>query len=256
MEREENSMPPPIIGVPSYGHAKPPRGYPPSFVVPQSYIRCLEAAGAAPLIVPLLRAEGALRAIYATLDGLLLAGGGDVDPRLYGEEPHPKLRDVDPERDRVELLLLRWAFEDDLPVLAICRGIQVLNVAAGGTLYQDIAAQCPWAMRHNHYRSRPRDYRAHEVNIEPGSRLFHLLGTRRLAVNSMHHQAVKDPAPGLRVSARAEDGLIEGIESSEHRFVVGVQWHPEALAHQDPVMQRLFDGFVEAVRERRAVAVG
>ena len=249
-------MQPPIIGAPSYGYVKPPKGYPPSFVVSQSYIRCLEVAGAAPLIIPLLHDEGALRAIYTTLDGLLLAGGGDVDPRFYGEEPHPKLGDVDPERDRVELLLLRWAFEDDLPVLAICRGIQMLNVAAGGTLYQDIAAQCPWAVRHNYYRSWPRDHRAHQVGIERGTRLFHLLGTPRVAVNSMHHQAVKDLAPGFQVSARAEDGLIEGIESLEHSFMLGVQWHPEVLAHQDPVMQRLFDGFVEAVRKRKPVEVG
>lgn len=248
--RKGRTVQPPIVGVPGYRHTEPLEDYPPSFLLPQAYIRCLEAVGAAPVIVPLLRDEEALRTIYTALDGLMLAGGDDVDPALYGETPHPKLGDVDPERDRVELLLLRWALEDDLPVLGICRGIQVLNVAAGGTLYQDIRAQCPWAARHNYYRTRPRDYRAHEVRIERGSRLFHLMKTPRAAVNSTHHQAVRDVAPDLVVSARAEDGLIEGIEWPDRLFVVGVQWHPEALAHQDPVMRRLFGGFVDAIRER------
>jgi len=238
----------PVVGVPCYEPSKPLEGFPPSFLLPQAYMQRLEAAGAAPVMIPLLLDEAALRTIYNILDGLLLAGGGDVDPALYGEAPHPKLGHVDPLRDRVELQLLQWAFQDDLPVLAICRGIQVLNVAAGGTLYQDIEAQCPWAMRHNCYRIKPRDYRAHGVEIEPDSRLGELLRALRLAVNSGHHQAVKDLAPGFRISARAEDGIIEGIEWPERSFVIGVQWHPEALADRDPVMQRLFDGFVEAAR--------
>lgn len=239
----------PIVGVPCYTPAKTLAGMPPSFVLPQAYIRRLEAAGAAPVMIPPLDDTAALRTVYERLDGLLLAGGGDVDPAWYGEAPHPKLGHVDSLRDRVEVQLIRWALQDDLPILAICRGIQVLNVAAGGTLYQDITAQCPGAMSHSPDRTQSRDDRTHAIEIEPNSLLRSLLGTPRLVVNSGHHQAVKDTAPGFRVTARAEDGIIEGIEGLGRSFCVGVQWHPESLAHRDPTMQRLFEGFVAAAQK-------
>jgi putative glutamine amidotransferase len=213
------------------------------------YIQCLEAAGTAPIIIPLLEHEEALRAIYEQLDGLFLAGGVDVDPSLYGEAPHPRLGDVNRHRDHVEITLLRWALEDGLPVLAVCRGIQVLNVAAGGTLYQDIEAQVPNAIRHNYHKIKPRNYRAHEVTVEPNTRLSEVMGTRMVRVNSLHHQAVRDVAPGFRVTARAADGVIEGIEQVNGHFVVGVQWHPEALAEEDAAMQALFDTFINEIKE-------
>lgn len=244
----------PIVGVPSHSYDRVLDGtYPPSFLMTQVYIQRLGLAGAAPIIVPLLRSDDALRAIYERLDGLFLAGGVDVDPSYYGESPHPKLGDVNRDRDRVELALLRWALEDDMPILAVCRGIQVLNVAAGGTLYQDIEAQVPHAIRHNYHKVKPRNYRAHEVTVEPGSRLSTVMGTQAISVNSLHHQAVKDVAPTFRATARAVDGIIEGIEGLNGHFAVGVQWHPEALAEEDAAMQALFDRFVDAIRGRLKV---
>lgn len=246
------SMDTPVVGVPSHSYNEVLDGtYPPSFLMTQVYIRRLAAAGAAPIIIPLLQQEEALRAIYGRLDGLFLAGGDDVDPSLYGETPHPRLGTVNRERDRVELTLLRWALQDRKPILAVCRGIQVLNVAAGGTLYQDIQAQVPGAKQHQYHRIGPRNYRAHEITVEPNSRLFGVLRTRVVAVNSLHHQAVKEVAAGFRVTARAvDDGVIEGIERVNGHFAVGVQWHPEALADEDNTMQALFDSFVIEIRNQ------
>ncbi|RME49197.1 MAG: gamma-glutamyl-gamma-aminobutyrate hydrolase family protein [Chloroflexi bacterium] len=240
----------PLVGVPSHSYDKVLDGtYPPSFLMTKVYIRSLELAGTAPIIIPLLDREDTLRAIYEQLDGLFLAGGVDVDPSLYGEPPHPKLGDVNRERDRVEITLLRWALEDGLPVLAVCRGIQVLNVAAGGTLYQDIESQVPNAIRHNYHKIKPRNYRAHEVIVEPETRLFDAIGAKVVRVNSLHHQAVKDVAPGFRVAARASDGVIEGIERLNGHYAVGVQWHPEALAEEDAAMQALFDTFIDEINK-------
>lgn len=241
----------PIVGVPSHSYDRVLDGtYPPSFLMTQVYIQRLGMAGAAPIIVPLLQSDDALRAIYERLDGLFLAGGVDVDPSYYGEPPHPKLGEVNRDRDRVELALLRWALEGNLPILAVCRGIQVLNVAAGGTLYQDIEAQIPHSIRHNYHQIKPRNYRAHEVTVEPGSRLSTVMGTREIGVNSLHHQAVKNVAPGFHATAWAADGVIEGIEGLNGHFVVGVQWHPEALAEEDEAMQSLFDSFVDEIQSR------
>lgn len=241
----------PLVGIPSHSYDKVLDGtYPPSFLMTQVYVQRLEAAGAAPIIVPLLAGDATLRVIYERLDGLFLAGGVDVDPSYYGEPPHPRLGDVNRERDRIEITLLRWALADHMPVLAVCRGIQVLNVAAGGTLYQDIEAQIPNAMRHDYHKIRPRNYRAHDVAIEPDSHLSRAMGAHAVGVNSLHHQAVKDVASGFRVTARAGDGVIEGIERRNGHFAVGVQWHPEALAEEDAAMQALFDRFVEAIGDR------
>lgn len=215
------------------------------------YVRAVMNAGGAPLLIPLDISEEALRAIYKTLEGLLLSGGVDVAPHRYGETPHPGLGEVDAGRDEVELALARWAVADDLPLLAICRGIQLLNVALGGTLYQDIPSQVPHALVHPHQEGNRRDHIAHTVHIVPGSRLHRILRPEggALPVNSMHHQAVKDVAPGCIVTARAPDGIIEALEEPTKRFVVGVQWHPEEMAENDARMRSLFAHFVAAARK-------
>jgi putative glutamine amidotransferase len=200
------------------------------------------------VLIPLNLDDGALRAIYERLDGLLLAGGVDVHPRHYGEAVHEKCGEIDEARDAVELTLTRWALAEGLPILAICRGIQVLNVAAGGTLYQDIAAQMPDSLKHDYWPDYPRNLLPHQVTVNNDSHLAAILGGTQMAVNSLHHQAVKDLAPNFTVVARSPDGLIEAIEVNDHPFALGVQWHPEELLEDAPPMRRLFEEFVSAAR--------
>ena len=205
--------------------------------------------GAVPVMIPLFdRDEATLRAVYDRLDGVLLAGGVDMEPATFGEAPHPRLGRTDPARDLVELKLARWAIAEGKPLLGLCRGHQVVNVALGGTLYQDIEAQVPGAIRHDYFPGFPRDYLAHHVTVTPGSRLHAAAGGSTMPVNSMHHQAVKALAPGLVATAWAEDGVIEAIESEGPGYLVGVQWHPEVFESRDERTQRLFQGFVAAAR--------
>jgi putative glutamine amidotransferase len=181
----------------------------------------------------------------------------DIAPGLYGEKPHPKLGKVDAPLDKAELVLARWALSDGLPLLGVCRGIQVLNVAAGGTLYQDLPSQFPGALAHAcSTPDYPRTHRAHAIHVEPDSRLAGILNAHETMVNSRHHQAVKDLAAGFCVTARAPDGVIEGIEAAGYRpgaegcFAVGVQWHPENLAAEDPQMLAIFQALVRAAAAR------
>jgi putative glutamine amidotransferase len=234
----------PVIGLPTVP-IEPAGRRPARYGINQAYVRALSQAGASPLLIPLLEDEAQLRAIYERLDGILFPGGEDVDPHEYGEEPLDNLNIVEPARDRVELRLARWAFEDDLPTLGICRGQQLLNVAYGGTLYQDLLGQQATPVDHAQNDGRQRSDLVHRVRIDPDSQLAQLIDETEVEVNSLHHQAVKRPAPRLRVTARAEDGVIEGLESDERRFLLTVQWHPEEIAHLDWV-QRLFTGFVRA----------
>lgn len=216
-----------------------------------AYCRSVALAGGAPALIPLCLGEPAWRSIYQQMDGLLLPGGVDVAPALYGEEPHPKLGKVDDALDQAEMTLARWALADGVPVLGICRGIQTLNVAAGGSLYQDLPSQFSGALRHAcSPPDYPRTHRAHAVHVEPGSRLAGILDAQETMVNSRHHQAVKNLAPGFVVSARAPDGVIEGIESEDGRFAVGVQWHPESLAADEPQMLAIFEALVRAAGSR------
>jgi putative glutamine amidotransferase len=236
----------PLIGIPGR-HDQSSHGSP---VLAQSrtYVEAVAIAGGAPVLIPLNLDEGALRAIYERLDGLLLAGGVDVHPRHYGEAVHEKCGEIDEARDAVELTLTRWALVEGLPFLAICRGIQVLNVAAGGTLYQDIASQVPGSLKHDYWPDYPRNLLPHQVTVHNDSHLAAILGGTRVAVNSLHHQAVKDLAPRFRIVARADDGLIEAIEGHDHPFALGVQWHPEELVEDAPPTRRLFEEFVSAAR--------
>jgi putative glutamine amidotransferase len=197
-------------------------------------------------LLPHLIDTALLRTLYERLDGLLLPGGGDIDPARYGEPLHEKCGPITPGRDEMELTLARWAVDGGKPLLAICRGIQVLNVALGGSLYQDIEAQVPEAVKHTGNPEHPRHRLSHPVDIVPGTRLAGIVGTTSLPVNSMHHQAVKDLAPGLNVAARAPDQIVEAAEVEHHPFAIGIQWHPEDLAANDTRAQGLFDALANA----------
>ena len=241
----------PIIGIPTqtlHSIDGIPEALPESWVMNQRYSRVVAAAGGLPVMVPLLEDEGTLRELYDRMDALLLPGGVDLDPENYGESRLPTCGRLDPARDRVELRFARWAIAEGKPLFGLCRGLQILNVALGGTLYQDIAAQRRDAIKHDYFPTAgySRDHLAHPVTVTRGSRLDALVGRSPLVVNSMHHQAVRDLAPGLVPSAVAPDGVIEALESSGEQFVLGVQWHPESLIDRDPRMHRLVTGFVEA----------
>jgi putative glutamine amidotransferase len=211
----------------------------------QTYVQAILDAGGLPVLVPAGPAD-ILRATLQRLDGLLLPGGGDIAPTRFGEQPHARLGGIEPERDDLEIHLCQWALEGGKPVLGICRGIQVMNVAAGGTLYQDIPSQYTTTIRHPSDLAQPRGFLAHDVIVQPGTRLAGLVGAGPLPVNSWHHQAAKDVGRGLVVTARSADGIIEAMEAPEHPFAVAVQFHPEDLYTADERIRRLFAGFVEA----------
>jgi putative glutamine amidotransferase len=219
-----------------------------------SYISAIIGAGGAPFLIPIEARDDVLRILFEQADAILLPGGGDIAPQFLGETPHPSLSDVQPARDELELTLARWGLEEGKPLLGICRGIQVMNVAAGGSLYQDIASQCPDAGRHDYFSGGdyPRDFLAHPVAIEPDSRLGAVLGVDHLSVNSLHHQALKEVPPAYRVVARSPEAVIEGIEVPHHPFAIGVQWHPEELVANQEAARRLFLAFVAAYRNGRA----
>ena len=242
----------PVIGITTQTLEAVPDQLPRCWIMSQRYVQVLTSSGAIPWVVPLLEGnEATLRQIYERLDGLFLPGGVDVDPTTYGEARSELCGRVDAPRDWTELLLARWALADRKPVLAVCRGAQLINVAVGGSLYQDVGAQHPDAIKHDHFpvNGRRRDELAHEVRVAPGSRLHHLLGADALEVNSMHHQGIARLAPGLRAVATSPDGLIEGVEGGTNgQFLIGVQWHPEDLIDVDPRMRRLFDAFIAAAR--------
>jgi putative glutamine amidotransferase len=245
----------PVVGIPtqtlqSLGGVS--AEIPPSWVMSQRYILTLTAAGAIPWLIPLVDGD-TLRGIYDRLDGVFLPGGADIDPATYGADPHPLCDKTDRERDRVEVALAHWALEDEKPVLGVCRGMQLINVAAGGSLYQDIAEELPGALKHDYFpfrgQSFSRDYLAHEVRVTGGTRLAHLMGAGALKVNSMHHQGVKTLGHGLLPTAVAPDGLIEAIEGDRDGYLVAVQWHPEALTDNDERTRALFADFIEAAAE-------
>lgn len=208
-----------------------------------AYIRALECAGLVPLIVPPLADPSGALSILAAVDGLVLTGGEDVDATIYGQDKHQESNAPNAARDATEIALVRAAREMRKPVLAICRGPQILNVALGGTLIQDIPSQVPGALEHNAVRDRAA--RVHGVRVEPGSLIARAMGETRLTVNSLHHQSVEKIAPGLKVTAVAPDGVIEGVESeSPGWWVLAVQWHPEEMTDSpEPWDRGIFRAF-------------
>ncbi|MCL5046242.1 MAG: gamma-glutamyl-gamma-aminobutyrate hydrolase family protein, partial [Actinobacteria bacterium] len=196
------------------------------FFVPMEYVHAVKKAGGLPMILPFAQDENGAAEILERMDGLLLTGGVDPDPKYWGEEPHPKLGKIQPERDASDLAMAKVAMNRDMPLLGICRGHQVIAVAAGGSLYQDIPSQIPGCLKHS--QDAPRWYPTHAVKTRPGSRVAALLpGSFR--VNSFHHQSVKGVPEGFITTAEAEDGVVEAIESTRNALVMGVQWHPERM---------------------------
>jgi putative glutamine amidotransferase len=236
----------PLIGV-TTGREKSQRFFGLSlYIMNQTYVRTLENLGALPVMIPLNMSEATLYGMFARLDGLFLPGGEDIDPSNYGEDRHPLLGATDRERDRTELLLTRWAIEEGMPVLGVCRGVQMINVACGGTLIQDLHNEQPDLEKHDYFPPSYERYRiSHGVSIVPDSHLAEAMGQVH-EVNSMHHQGIDQVGYGLRVVARAEDGLPEALEAPQLPFVVGVQWHPEELSKTDQMSANLFYNFVAA----------
>ncbi len=212
--------------------------------------QAIAAAGGLPLLIPTELDDDTLHAIYETLDAVLLPGGVDVDPVHYGQERHPLTIQIDDARDALELKVARWAVDDDTPVLGICRGHQVLNVALGGTLIQDIPSQVETELMHDIPDGLPRSTRIHDITVDENSRLAEILGGTHFQVNSLHHQSVEKAAPGAALTAHSPDGVVEALEVPGKTFALSVQWHPEDLYHDDESMNRLFTAFVQAARER------
>jgi putative glutamine amidotransferase len=213
--------------------------------LPRAYAEAVTAVGALPL--PLTHQLGRAAELLDLCDGLVVTGGAfDIPPELYGEARRPACGPARPERTAFELALVRLALARDLPLLGVCGGMQLLAVARGGTLYQDLATDLGLT---GHEQPPPKDRPSHAVRVEAGSRLAGLVGASSLQVNSTHHQGVREPGAGVTVSARAEDGLVEAIELPDRRFALGVQWHPESAIRHEPRHAALYAGLVAAAGE-------
>ena len=217
-------------------------------MINQDYVEGVLRAGGTPVLFPVTADPERLSGLLDRVDGLLLTGGEDVDPALYGEEKLPCCEECSPDRDAMELPLCREALNRRMPVFAICRGMQVLACALGGSLYQDIAEQFGKSLQHPRHDT-PADP-VHTVDILPGTLLASIVGVSPLGVNSRHHQGVREPGQGAVISAAAPDGLAEGMELPDYPFVLGVQWHPESLSDRYPEHQKLFNACVKACAER------
>jgi len=213
-----------------------------------SYINAILAAGGVPVMIPSALTEDGWKQLFDRLDGILFTGGGDIETEIFHGQPHPAVYGVDTQRDDIELGLAKIAAIEGRPFLGICRGLQVANVALGGTLYTHIPDQHPNAVLHDYPGEdgiEARTALVHLVKIEEGSQISKIFGEPILNVNSLHHQGIKDVAPGLKAVAYAPDGLVEAVELPQHPFGIAVQWHPEWLTDQEPI-RRLFSAFIEA----------
>lgn len=223
------------------------------------YVDVVVEAGGVPIVLPPVAGSEAAETIAGSLDGLLLSGGSDLDPSYYGEAPIPELNVTVPERDAFEIELLKHVLRRGIPVFGICRGLQVLNVALGGTLYQDLSSQMDGIVLLGHRQETPKWEPKHEVEVDAGSQIAGIMGLRELKVNSYHHQAVKDLAPGLVTVAHSPDGVVEAAEywDLSECWILGVQWHAEAMRSTGAEHRNLFAAHVEAAQRhalRRAAA--
>jgi putative glutamine amidotransferase len=237
----------PLIGI-TLGHNA---GNPPVYELGAAYLQAVTKAGGVPLLLPTSLPHDSLLSLFQQCSALLLSGGRDVDPLCYQAQPDPRAKGIDHDRDQAEILLIETALANDIPILAICRGIQILNVAMGGSLYPDVMQDHPGAQKHDFYPNLPRDAYRHTITLTTNNVFQTAMNTDRIQVNSLHHQSVKLPASGLQVVGTAEDGTIEAVVAPQKNFVIGVQWHPECLP-QDIHAQQLFLAFIEAAKNRQS----
>lgn len=217
-----------------------------------AYLKSVEAAGGIPLPLAYAHDEDSLDGIFRAVDGLILSGGLDPDPELFGEDPVPECGEITPFRDSFEMAAARRALSRNIPVLGICRGMQMLNIAAGGDIYQDIASQLG-NRSIKHYQEAPRWHPTHSIKVNQGTVLASVIPVETVKVNSFHHQAVRKVAPGFKVCARSADEVIEAIESPELPFALGVQFHPETLWERRPLFLEIFKRLVEAAGKSHGV---
>jgi putative glutamine amidotransferase len=235
----------PIIGITTGYKDLAVRGF--QHIVSRKYTKAIIDAGGIPLLIPSNLHADAVSVIISRFDGLLLSGGGDVNPIHYGQEAGEKLGGISDQRDALEFALLKTSMEADKPILGICRGCQLINVALGGSLYQDIADEHPQSIEHDQHK-RPRDTLYHAVHVAPDSRLFSIVNAGEIRVNSLHHQGIKIPSDHLAMVGNCvEDGLCEAVESNDYPFLVGVQWHPEELTVHPP-HKSIFTEFMRACK--------
>ncbi|MEE9394924.1 MAG: gamma-glutamyl-gamma-aminobutyrate hydrolase family protein [Planctomycetota bacterium] len=242
----------PIIGVSSrkiyFTHNDRPY---PRFGVSMNYCQAVEAAGGSPVILPLSQTKDVMEQVLSICDGLLLTGGFDIDPAYYGEEPHHNIEAINPLRDVTEMIITKSALERDMPIFGICRGMQVLNVAAGGSLWQDIESQIK-DETYQHFQKLTEEFPSHSVDVKEGSWLHKVTNDAKVRVNSYHHQAVKTVADGFEVTGVATDGVVEAMSSLRHSFCHAVQWHPELTYHNLDFNLALFRAHIAAAAAYRA----
>ena len=233
----------PLIGITAFTSRE--EGKLPACAVTQEYVDAVLLAGGIPFIIPVNDSELSMDSLFEKIDGLLLTGGPDLNPVLYGDKMHPAVKGIDQNRDDLDIRMAEYAINYKVPFLGICRGFQVVNVALNGTLYSHIADQLPGALAHRLYPGYPEDLLSHSVRVEEGSLLAEILGSQEIEVNSLHHQGVKDLSAQLKAVAWAPDGLIEAFEKPDHPFGLCVQWHPEILV-KIPHFLQIFKSFVKA----------
>jgi len=241
----------PLIGIPCHtGKGSAHNREKPIIYSNRSYIQAVEYVGGMPVLIPVLQDLSGLQTLLSRLDGLLLPGGPDVDPRLYNQQPHELLGKINPSLDALELALARWAIDKEIPTLGICRGMQLLNVAMRGDLHQDLGERCPDTWQQHCNWDQPRNELIHRVAVQPGSQMEKLLGKSVVGANSLHHQAINRPGKGIVISGYSEDGVTELMEIPDHPFMVGTQCHPEEIYLDEPAWARLFTAFVDACTTR------
>lgn len=245
----------PLIGIPCRTAVRDDNVEKPVYYSNKSYVHAVEDAGGVPVLIPIMNNFDSLHSLLSRMDGLLLSGGIDVHPSSYQEKVSAVLSETDPELDELELVLARWALKEDIPTLGICRGMQLINVALGGTLYQDLDAGFETDLQHANWNL-PRNQIIHQVKLTPESQMSQVLGADSVPVNSLHHQAVKKLGRGIIASGQAEDGLVELLEVSDRSFMLATQCHPEELYHEYPVWERLFSAFVDACTEKMSQRLG
>jgi putative glutamine amidotransferase len=223
----------------------------PAFGINEPYVKSVANAGGLPILIPLGLSNDDLDVLLPRLDGILFTGGYDIDPRQYGNQPHPKVEVIDADRDRVEMHLVHTVIQSGKSFLGICRGCQVINVALGGSLYEDLPEQLPGEVHHDNH-DHPRNFLAHHIDIQSDSRLAKIMSSNHARVNSLHHQGVRKLAPELRTSAIASDGLIEAFELPGYPFGLAVQWHPEELQEHE-VMRKLFQTFIHSTHKNSVI---